>query len=78
MGGRPYPGTAERCVDAGDGRALSRSGAGTATPRAYEFARNDDVIAMNQFAGVLTSATQAVAAALDTQAAEFRLWCITR
>ena len=27
--------------------------AGTATPKAYEFAWNDDVIAMNQFAGVL-------------------------
>ena len=44
------------------------SPAGTATPRAYQFAWNDDVIALNQFAGVLTSATQAVASALDTQA----------
>jgi alpha-mannosidase len=42
--------------------------AGTATPRAYEFAWNDDVIAMNQFAGVLKSATDGVSAALDTQA----------
>ena len=42
--------------------------AGTATPRAYEFAWNDDVIAMNQFAGVLTDATQTVASALDTRA----------
>ena len=41
-------------------------GAGTATPRSYEFAWNDDVIAMNQFAGVLTDATQGVAAALNT------------
>src|SRR5207248_10539409 len=41
--------------------------AGTATPRSYEFAWNDDVIAMNQFAGVLTNATEAVAAGLDTQ-----------
>jgi alpha-mannosidase len=40
--------------------------AGTATPRSYEFAWNDDVIAMNQFAGVLTDATQGVAAALNT------------
>jgi alpha-mannosidase len=40
--------------------------AGTATPKAYEFAWNDDVIAMNQFAGVLRSATQAVSSALDT------------
>ncbi|MGO9402339.1 MAG: alpha-mannosidase [Terriglobales bacterium] len=42
--------------------------AGTATPKAYEFAWNDDVIAMNQFAGVLNNASEAVAAALDTQA----------
>ncbi len=40
--------------------------AGTATPRSYEFAWNDDVIAMNQFADVLADATQAVAAALNT------------
>lgn len=43
--------------------------AGTATPRAYEFAWNDDVIAMNQFADVLKSATQGVSASLDTQGA---------
>jgi len=41
--------------------------AGTATPKAYEFAWNDDVIAMNQFAGVLGNATEAVAAALNTE-----------
>jgi len=40
---------------------------GTATPKAFEFAWNDDVIAMNQFAGVLTSASNTVAAGLDTQ-----------
>ena len=41
--------------------------AGTATPKAYEFAWNDDVIAMNQFAGVLSNATEGVAAALNTE-----------
>src|SRR6202007_2327902 len=41
--------------------------AGTATPRSYEFAWNDDVIAMNQFAGVLTNASEAVAAGLNTE-----------
>src|SRR5581483_1461529 len=41
--------------------------AGTATPKAYEFAWNDDVIAMNQFATVLQSATEAVSSALNTQ-----------
>ncbi len=40
--------------------------AGTATPRAYEFAWNDDVLAMNQFAGVMTSGSQAIAAELNT------------
>ncbi|HXW89899.1 MAG TPA: glycoside hydrolase family 38 C-terminal domain-containing protein [Terriglobales bacterium] len=40
--------------------------AGTATPKSYEFAWNDDVIAMNQFAGVLTNASEAVVAALNT------------
>ncbi len=41
--------------------------AGTSTPKAYEFTWNDDVLAMNQFAAVLTSATEAVTSALDTQ-----------
>src|SRR5260370_4154306 len=41
--------------------------AGTATPKSYEFAWNDDVIAMNQFAGVLANATEGVAAALNTE-----------
>jgi alpha-mannosidase len=43
--------------------------AGTATPRAYEFAWNDDAIAMNQFADVLKSATDGVAEALNTEGA---------
>jgi alpha-mannosidase len=41
--------------------------AGTATPKAYEFAWNDDVIAMNQFAAVLKHATEGVAAGLNTE-----------
>ncbi len=41
--------------------------AGTATPRAYEFAWNDDVLGMNQFASVLTDASQAVASAMNTE-----------
>src|SRR5258706_3587350 len=40
---------------------------GTATPKAFEFAWNDDVIALNQFAGVLTSAASAVSSTLDTK-----------
>src|SRR5258708_15748154 len=41
--------------------------AGTATPKSYEFAWNDDVIAMNQLAGVLNNASEGVAAALNTE-----------
>jgi alpha-mannosidase len=66
--GRPYP--QKRLNDAWTlvmGGHFHDTAAGTATPRAYEFAWNDDVIAMNQFAGVLTDATQNVASALDTR-----------
>jgi alpha-mannosidase len=68
LGGRPYP--IERLNDAWTlllGGQFHDLAAGTATPRAYEFAWNDDVIALNQFAGVLGSATEAVTAALDTR-----------
>jgi alpha-mannosidase len=41
--------------------------AGTATPKSYEYSWNDDVIALNQFAAVLTSRSAAVASGLDTQ-----------
>jgi alpha-mannosidase len=68
LGGRPYP--QQRLTDAWTlvmGGQFHDTGAGTATPRSYEFAQNDDVIAMNQFAGVLTSATEAVASGMNTQ-----------
>jgi alpha-mannosidase len=70
MGGRAYP--QQRLNDAWTlvmGGQFHDIGAGTATPRSYEFSQNDDVIALNQFADVLTSATQSVASALDTQVA---------
>ena len=41
--------------------------AGTATPKAYTYSWNDDVIALNQFAQVVESATSAVASQLDTE-----------
>ena len=66
MGGRPYP--QQRLNDAWTlvmGGQFHDTGAGTATPRAYEFAQNDDVIALNQFADVLTSATQSVASGVE-------------
>lgn len=68
-GGRSYP--QERLNDAWIlvlGGQFHDTGAGTANPRSYEFAQNDDVIALNQFAGVLTTATQSIASALNTQA----------
>jgi alpha-mannosidase len=70
LGARPYP--MKRLNDAW---MLELAGhfhdtaAGTATPRAYEFAWNDDTIVANQFAGVLTSATEAIAAGLNTDVA---------
>ena len=68
LGARSYP--LERLNDAWTlvmGGHFHDLAAGTATPKAYEFAWNDDVIAMNQFAGVLTNATEGVSSALDTQ-----------
>jgi alpha-mannosidase len=68
LGGRTYPqerlNRAWRLVMAGQ---FHDSMAGTATPKSYEYIWNDDVIAMNQFAGVLTSATDAIASGMDTQ-----------
>lgn len=67
MGGRSYP--QKRLNDAWMLELAGHfhdTGAGTATPRAYQFAWNDDVIAANQFAGVLTSATESIASGLNT------------
>ncbi|HEY4763788.1 MAG TPA: glycoside hydrolase family 38 C-terminal domain-containing protein [Candidatus Sulfotelmatobacter sp.] len=68
LGARPYP--LQRLNDAWTlvmGGHFHDIAAGTASPKAYEFAWNDDVIAMNQFAGVLNSASEAVSAALNTE-----------
>jgi alpha-mannosidase len=68
LGGREYP--RKRLNDAWTlvmGGQFHDIAAGTATPKAYEYSWNDDVIAMNQFASVLTSATESVASALDTR-----------
>ncbi len=67
LGGSPYPlerlNKAWTLVMGGQFHDLLP---GTATPKAFEFAWNDDVIALNQFAGVLTSAAAAVSSTLDT------------
>jgi len=41
---------------------------GTSIPKAYEYSWNDEVLALNQFAGVLTHAVGSVASAMDTRA----------
>jgi alpha-mannosidase len=69
LGGRTYP--RERLNNAWTlvmGGQFHDLLPGTATPKAFEFAWNDDVIAMNQFAGVLSSAANAVASGLNTEA----------
>jgi len=67
LGGRTYP--QQRLNDAWylvmSGQFHDVAG-GTASSTVYQGVQNDDVIALNQFAGVLTSATQAIASALDT------------
>jgi len=68
LGARPYPlGRLNDAWTLAMGGHFHDIAAGTASPKAYEFAWNDDVIAMNQFAGVLTNATEAVTAALNTE-----------
>jgi alpha-mannosidase len=70
LGARTYP--LERLNDAWTlamGAHFHDLAAGTATPRSYEFAWNDDVIALNQFADVLNSAVEGIAAAMNTQTA---------
>ena len=67
LGGPVYP--QKRLNDAWTialGGHFHDTAAGTATPRAYQYAWNDDVIAGNQFATVFASATEAVASAMDT------------
>jgi len=68
LGGRPYPqdrlNKAWTLVMGGQFHDILP---GTATPKAFEFSWNDDVIAMNQFAEVLTSATEAIASGMNTQ-----------
>jgi alpha-mannosidase len=68
LGARPYP--LKRLTDAWTlvmGGQFHDIIPGTSLPKAYEYSWNDEVLAMNQFAGVLTSATEAVAAEMNTQ-----------
>src|SRR6185295_13271372 len=42
---------------------------GTSIPQAYQFSWNDELVSLNQFTGVLTSAVGSVASRLDTRVA---------
>src|SRR5262249_39392521 len=46
---------------------------GTCIPQAYQFSWNDELASLNQFAGVLTSSTSAVASLLDTTGGDIPL-----
>ena len=68
LGGRSYP--QKRLNDAWTlvmGGQFHDIMAGTATPQSYNYAWNDEVIAMNQFAGVLQDASSTVIAAMETR-----------
>ena len=68
LGGRPYP--LKRLTDAWTlvmGGQFHDILPGTSIPKAYEYSWNDEILAMNQFAGVLTSATEAVASGMNTE-----------
>ncbi len=68
LGGRPYP--KQRLTDAWSlvmGGQFHDLISGTATPKALEYAWNDQNVALNQFGLVLKSAVDAIASGLDTK-----------
>ena len=68
LGGRPYP--KQRLTNAWTlvmGGQFHDLIPGTATPKAYEYAWNDQNVALNQFGLVLKSAVDATASGLNTQ-----------
>jgi alpha-mannosidase len=68
LGGRPYP--KDRLTDAWTlvmGGQFHDLIPGTATPKAYEYAWNDQNVALNQFGLVLNSAADAIASGMNTQ-----------
>jgi alpha-mannosidase len=69
LGGRPYPREQlNRAWTLVMGSQFHDILPGTSLPKAYEYSWNDQLLALNQFASVLTSASTAIAAAMDTQA----------
>jgi alpha-mannosidase len=68
LGGRAYPSARlNRAWDLVLGSQMHDIIPGTSIPKAYEYSWNDEILAANQFGGVLTSAVQAVASVLDTR-----------
>jgi alpha-mannosidase len=68
LGNAPYP--SKMLYDAWDlvlGSQMHDILPGTSLPKAYEFSWNDELLAANQFASVLTDATGAVTSAMDTR-----------
>src|ERR1035438_3557812 len=69
LGGRAYP---REHLNAAWGLVLGGQFhdiiPGTATPKAFGFSWNDEAVAANRFSSALTSATEAVAAGLNTEA----------
>lgn len=67
LGARPYP--KQRLNDAWNlvmGGQFHDIIPGTSTPKAYEYAWNDQVLALNQFSSVLTSAASGVVGGMNT------------
>ena len=70
LGVAPYP--ADKLYRAWDlvlGSQMHDILPGTCIPKAYDFAWNDEVLALNQFAAVTENSSAAVAAGMDTQVA---------
>ena len=68
MGAIPYPfGTLNQAWWAVLGSQMHDILPGTSIPKAYEYAWNDEVIAMNQFASVLKASAGVAARMMDTQ-----------
>jgi len=69
LGGRDYPrARLERAWNLVLAGHFHDSMAGTAIPSAYQYSWNDEVLALNQFAGVLTDSIGVIASRLDTRA----------
>jgi alpha-mannosidase len=68
LGGTAYPqARLNRAWDLVMGSQMHDIIPGTSIPKAYEYSWNDEVLAANQFGGVLASAARSVSSSLDTR-----------